>query len=85
MNRVQAFGMYTVIQSGWDCVPCERSGCGGSKPGRCLEDIKPEEVLAIIGSRLDVKNQGIAVMEPIEIDLAYISRRKRIAFGPLTI
>lgn len=29
---------------------------GGSKSGRCLEDIKPEEVLAIIGPLLDVKN-----------------------------
>lgn len=36
--------IHRVIQRGWDCVPCGKDGCKGSKISRCLMDIKPEEV-----------------------------------------
>lgn len=51
-NGVQAFGIHTVIQRNWDCIPCGRDGCDGSKISRCLNDIGPEEVIEIIRKRL---------------------------------
>jgi len=37
---------HLVLQKDWDCVPCGRDGCQGSKVSRCLTEITPEEVLA---------------------------------------
>lgn len=37
-------GPHLVIQRRWDCVPCNRDGCQGSKISRCLEDITVAEV-----------------------------------------
>lgn len=51
-NGVQVFGIHTVIQRNWECIPCGKDGCNGSKISRCLEDIKPEEVIEIIRKRL---------------------------------
>jgi heptosyltransferase-3 len=39
---------HTVIKKGWDCQPCGRDGCEGTKVSRCLTEITPEEVLAAI-------------------------------------
>lgn len=39
---------HTVIQRDWECVPCGKDGCNGTKISRCLEDIKPEEIKEII-------------------------------------
>jgi len=36
---------HLVIQKDWDCVPCGRDGCEGSKVSRCLDEIDPDEVL----------------------------------------
>jgi len=36
---------HLVIQKDWECVPCGRDGCEGSKVSRCLIEIEPEEVL----------------------------------------
>jgi heptosyltransferase-3 len=48
-NRgVQTFGSHTAIQSDWDCVPCGRDGCDGSKKSRCLDDIQPDKVMSSI-------------------------------------
>ena len=33
-----------VIAKDWDCRPCGRDGCGGSKASRCLKEMEPEEV-----------------------------------------
>jgi heptosyltransferase-3 len=35
---------HEVIAKSWDCRPCHRDGCGGSKISRCLVEIEPEEV-----------------------------------------
>ncbi|MDO8281048.1 MAG: putative lipopolysaccharide heptosyltransferase III [Thermodesulfovibrionia bacterium] len=51
-NGIQTFGMHTVIQRSYDCVPCGRAGCDGSKKSRCLDDITPEEVKAVIEKKL---------------------------------
>ena len=37
---------HLVIQKDWQCVPCGRDGCEGSKISRCLTEIEPDEVLA---------------------------------------
>jgi len=37
---------HLVIQKDWECVPCGRDGCQGSKISRCLTEISPDEVLA---------------------------------------
>ena len=51
-NGVQTFGMHTVIQRDWECVPCGKDGCNGSKISKCLEDIKPSEVKEVLLERL---------------------------------
>ncbi|MBI5902493.1 MAG: putative lipopolysaccharide heptosyltransferase III [Deltaproteobacteria bacterium] len=43
-NGVQTFGGNTVIQKDWDCVPCGKDGCNGSKKSDCLDALTPEEV-----------------------------------------
>lgn len=35
----------TIQRMTWSCCPCGRDGCAGTKRSRCLEDIRPEEVL----------------------------------------
>jgi heptosyltransferase-3 len=51
-NGIQTFGIHTVIQRDWRCIPCGRDGCNGSKISKCLEDIKPEEVKKILSEKL---------------------------------
>ncbi len=47
-NGVQIFGKHTVIQRDWDCIPCGKDGCDGSKVSDCLEDISVDEVMDVI-------------------------------------
>lgn len=58
-NGIQTFGIHTVIQRDWDCIPCGKDGCNGSKISRCLEDIRPEEVIEMIKDILKTKGQKI--------------------------
>ncbi len=37
---------HLVIKKDWDCLPCGRDGCEGSKVSRCLVELSPGEVLA---------------------------------------
>ncbi|GBD96426.1 MAG TPA: putative lipopolysaccharide heptosyltransferase III [Nitrospirae bacterium] len=55
-HGIQTSGIHTVIQRDWDCVPCGKDGCNGSKKSKCLEDISPDEVKDIISEKL--KNTG---------------------------
>ena len=48
----QSFGLHTVIQRDWDCVPCGNDGCEGSKKSKCLDNLNPEEIKAAIEERL---------------------------------
>lgn len=41
---VQRFGANIVIQKDWDCIPCGKDGCGGSKKSDCLDRIEPDSV-----------------------------------------
>ena len=47
-NGVQTFGRHTVIQRDWDCIPCGKDGCNGSKISDCLYDIEVGEVMKTI-------------------------------------
>jgi heptosyltransferase-3 len=51
-NGVQTFGKHTVIQRDWDCIPCGKDGCDGSKISDCLDDIGVDEVMGIVGKYL---------------------------------
>ncbi len=51
-NGIQRFGLHTVVQRDWDCIPCGRDGCNSTKVSRCLDDIGHQEVLSIIRERL---------------------------------
>ena len=35
---------HEVVAKDWECRPCGRDGCGGSKSSRCLKEMEPEEV-----------------------------------------
>lgn len=55
-NSVQSFGSHTVIQRDWDCVPCGKDGCEGTKISRCLVEITPAEVKDVLTRKLrDIK------------------------------
>ena len=43
---------HIVIKKGWDCQPCGRDGCDGSKVSECLEAITPEEVYRAVDQKL---------------------------------
>jgi len=45
----------TVIKKGWDCQPCGRDGCNGSKVSQCLEAITPKEVCVAVDDKLKEK------------------------------
>ncbi|MDI6890022.1 MAG: putative lipopolysaccharide heptosyltransferase III [Thermodesulfovibrionales bacterium] len=51
-NGIQTFGMHTVIQRDWECIPCGKDGCDGSKISKCLDDIKPGEIINILREKL---------------------------------
>lgn len=48
INGIQRFGKNIVIQRDWDCIPCGKDGCKGSKISNCLFDITPDEVIDIL-------------------------------------
>lgn len=51
-NGIQTFGLNTVVQRGWECIPCGHDGCNGSKISKCLNDITPEEIKPLLIERL---------------------------------
>jgi heptosyltransferase-3 len=53
-SGVQTFGKHTVVQRDWECIPCGKDGCNSSKISKCLEDIKPDEIKAIVEEKLKV-------------------------------
>lgn len=52
-NGTQTFGRHTVIQKDWDCIPCGKDGCDGTKKSRCLDEITVESVIRIINKKLN--------------------------------
>jgi heptosyltransferase-3 len=53
-SGMQTFGIHTVIQQDWKCIPCGKDGCDGTKISRCLEEIKTEEVINILKGKLNI-------------------------------
>ena len=53
-NGLQTFGIHTVIQKDWDCIPCGKDGCNGTKISRCLEEISVRDVIKIIDKKIDI-------------------------------
>lgn len=51
-NGIQNCGKHTVIQKTWDCVPCGKDGCEGSKISKCLEGIAVDEVKDVLEEKL---------------------------------
>lgn len=47
-NGIQRLGKHTVIQRDWECVPCGKDGCDGSKISDCLNDITVDEAMRAI-------------------------------------
>jgi len=45
---------HVVMTKNFDCQPCGRDGCDGSKISRCLTAITPAEVLAAIDRQLQI-------------------------------
>lgn len=46
-------GRHAVVQKEWECVPCGKDGCDGSKRSRCMEEISLDEVTAAADRLLD--------------------------------
>ena len=53
-SGIQTFGIHTVIQQDWKCIPCGKDGCDGSKTSRCLTEMKTEEVINILKGKLNI-------------------------------
>lgn len=51
-NGIQRFGMHTVVQKNWDCIPCGKDGCEGSKRSECLEVIEVEDVKNVLMTKV---------------------------------
>jgi heptosyltransferase-3 len=52
-SGVQTFGVHTVIQREWGCVPCGSDGCEGTKTSKCLDGISPGEVMDVLREKLE--------------------------------
>jgi len=57
-NGIQSLGRHTAVQRDWECAPCGKDGCAGSKVSRCLEEIAPGEVQAVLLEKLQGKVSG---------------------------
>ncbi|HXX81305.1 MAG TPA: putative lipopolysaccharide heptosyltransferase III [Thermodesulfovibrionales bacterium] len=51
-NGIQTFGIHTVIQREWGCIPCGSDGCEGTKISKCLDDISAGEVIDVLREKL---------------------------------
>jgi len=51
-NGIQSMGKHVVIQHDWECVPCGKDGCNGSKVSDCLMTFDMEKVFKIIEEKL---------------------------------
>ncbi len=51
-NGIQFLGKHTIIQKDWPCVPCDKKGCNNKGFSKCLDKIKPEEVISILQEKI---------------------------------
>ncbi len=52
-NGVQRMGKNTMFQVSWECAPCGKDGCDGTKKSKCLLEYPLEEVKEEIKAKLD--------------------------------
>jgi len=52
-SGIQTFGIHTVIQREWGCIPCGSDGCEGTKVSKCLDGISPGEVMDMLREKLE--------------------------------
>jgi len=50
---IRHVGRHAVVQKDWECVPCGKDGCEGTKRSRCLEETSLEEVTRAVEQVLD--------------------------------
>ena len=50
---IRYVGRHAVVQKDWECVPCGKDGCEGTKRSRCLEETSLEEVTRAVEHVLD--------------------------------
>ena len=50
---IRYVGRHAIVQKDWECVPCGKDGCDGTKRSRCLEEISLEEVTRAVEHVLD--------------------------------
>jgi len=48
---------HAVIARDWDCRPCGRDGCDGSKVSRCLMEIEADEIYPVLNRILGANHQ----------------------------
>lgn len=52
-NGIQTMGKHTIYQVDWECAPCGKDGCGGSKVSKCLiEGLNVERVKSILKEKI---------------------------------
>jgi len=49
---IQQMGKHTVIQHDWECVPCGKDGCNGTKISDCLMKFDMDKVFQIIEEKI---------------------------------
>ena len=48
---IRSMGKHTVFQRDWDCIPCGKDGCNGSKISDCLMDLNMEIIKKLIDNK----------------------------------
>ncbi len=43
---------HCVVTKGMSCQPCRQKGCQGTEKSRCLDELKAEEVISVVETRL---------------------------------
>jgi len=41
-------GRHAVVQEEWDCIPCGKDGCEGTKRSQCMEEISLDQVIQAV-------------------------------------
>jgi heptosyltransferase-3 len=49
---IQQMGKHTVIQHDWECIPCGKDGCNGTKISDCLMKFDMDKIYKIIESKI---------------------------------
>jgi heptosyltransferase-3 len=49
-NGIQQAGRHAVVQQAWDCAPCGKAGCDNSRQSKCMEKLRPQQVLQTLPS-----------------------------------